>query len=108
MSLQLKEANIIIRSQHPLDNHVVETWIVFNGECHSLSNLLILPADDIFEYISMNEKFCILIGISLKFVPKGPIGNKSALVQVRAWHRTGDKPLPEPMLTQSIDAYMQH
>ena len=25
--------------------------------------------------IFMNEKFCILIKISLKFVPKGPIGN---------------------------------
>ena len=34
------------------------------------------------------------------FVPKGPIDNKSALVQVMACHRIGDKPLPEPMLTQ--------
>ena len=30
----------------------------------------------------MNEKFCILILISLKLVPMGPIDNKSALVQV--------------------------
>ena len=37
-------------------------------------------ADDILKYISMNEKFCISIRISLKFVPKGPIDNKSALV----------------------------
>ena len=29
----------------------------------------------------MNEKFCILIQISLKFVPKGLIDNKAALVQ---------------------------
>ena len=29
----------------------------------------------------MNEKFCIFIRISLS-VPEGPIGNKSALVQV--------------------------
>ena len=28
----------------------------------------------------MNEKFCILIKISLKFVPKGPIDNNPALV----------------------------
>ena len=36
-------------------------------------------ADDIFKYIFMNEKFCILIRISLKFVPtEGPISNKSA------------------------------
>ena len=38
--------------------------------------------------------------ISLKFIPKGPIDYKSALVQAMAWHRTGEKPLPESMLTQ--------
>ena len=62
--------------------------------------------DDIFKYIFVNEKFCILIKISLKFVPKGPIDNKTALVQVMAWRRRGDKPLPEPVLTQFIDAHM--
>ena len=56
----------------------------------------------------MNEKFCILIRISLKFVYKGPIDNDSALVQVIALWRTGDKPLPESMLTQFTDAYMPH
>ena len=56
----------------------------------------------------MNENVIICIQISLKFVPKIPIDNKSALVQVMALHRTGDKPLPEPMLTQFTDGYMQH
>ena len=37
-------------------------------------------ADDIFRCIFMNEKFCILIKISMKFVPGGPIGNDPALV----------------------------
>ena len=37
-------------------------------------------ADDILRYILVNEKFCILIKISLKFVPKGPIDNNRALV----------------------------
>ena len=37
-------------------------------------------ADDIFRCIFMNEKFCILIEISLKFVPKGLIDNIPALV----------------------------
>ena len=32
--------------------------------------------NDIFKCILLNEKFCILIPISLKFVPKGPIDNK--------------------------------
>ena len=51
---------------------------------------------------------CILIRISLKFVPVNPIDKKSALVQVMVWRRTGGKPLPEPMLTQFTDAYMRH
>ena len=37
-------------------------------------------ADDIFRYIFVNEKFCILIKISLKFVLYGLIDNKPALV----------------------------
>ena len=37
-------------------------------------------AEDIFRCIFMNEKFCILIKISLKFVSKGPIDNNPALV----------------------------
>ena len=52
--------------------------------------------------------FRISIQISLKFVPEGPIDNKSALVQVMAWRWTSDKPLPEPMVTQFTDAYMWH
>ena len=48
----------------------------------------------------MNENFANLIQISLKFVPKSPIDNMAALVQAMAWRRRGDKPLPEPMLTQ--------
>ena len=39
-------------------------------------------ADDIFKCIFMDEKFYISIPISLKFVPKGPIDNKAALVQI--------------------------
>ena len=39
-----------------------------------------------------SELFLILIEITLKFVPKGLIDNKSALVQAMAWHLTGAKP----------------
>ena len=65
-------------------------------------------ANDILWCIFMNGKFCILIKISVKFVPRGPIGNNSGLVQVMAWRQTGDKPLAEPMLTRFTDAYMWH
>ena len=53
----------------------------------------------------MDENDRIPIQISLKFVPRRPIGNKPALVQVMAWCQTGDKPLPEPMLTQCTDTW---
>ena len=64
--------------------------------------------DNIFRCIFVNEKFCILVKISLKFVPKGLIDNKPALVEIMAWRQIGDKPLSEPMLTQFTDAYMRH
>ena len=65
-------------------------------------------ADDKFKCIFFNENNRIPIRISLKFVPKSPIDNKPVLFQAMAWHRTGNKPLPELMLTQSTDAYMRH
>ena len=40
----------------------------------------------------------IAIKISLKFVPKGPINNNPALVQIMGWRPPGDKPLSEPMI----------
>ena len=65
-------------------------------------------ASNIFNCIFLNEKVWISIKFSLKFVPKGPIKNIPALVQVMAWRRTGGKLLPGPVLTQIIDAYMRH
>ena len=61
-----------------------------------------------FKCIFFYENDRILIGISLKFVPKSQFDNKSALVQVMAWHQKGNKPLSEPMLNWFTDAYMQH
>ena len=62
---------------------------------------------DIFKWIFSNENAWILVKISLKFVPKGLIDNIPALVLIMAWHRIGNKPLSEPMLTRFIDAYMR-
>ena len=57
-------------------------------------------ADDTFKRIFLSENVRILIKISLKFVPRGPINNISTLVQVMAWRRPGDKPLSEPMMVR--------
>ena len=54
--------------------------------------------DAIFKGIFLNENVWISIKISLKFVPMGQINNISALVQIMAWRRPGDMPLPEPMM----------
>ena len=43
--------------------------------------------------------------ISMKFVPKGPINNIPALVQIMAWRRPGDKPLSEPTRTTRTPAF---
>ena len=59
-------------------------------------------------FFFMNEQFLILIQMSLKFIPKVLIDNKSVLVQVMAWRRTGDKPLPKSVIIQFIDACMRH
>ena len=73
-----------------------------------MDKMAAILADDILKCIFMNAKLRILIPISLMFVPKGPIDNKSALVQVMAWCWTGDKPLPVPMLDKFTDPYIQH
>ena len=39
---------------------------------------------------------------SLKFVLKGPINNIPALVQIMAWRRPDDMPLPEPMMVRLL------
>ena len=54
-----------------------------NG-CHS--------PDDNLKRISLNENVWVFIAISLKFVPRGPINNIPALVQIMAWCRSSDKP----------------
>ena len=86
-------------------------------------------ADSILKCIFfLNEKFCILIKVSLKFVPEdaieaarltlvfrrhiikislksvpeGPINIIPSLVQIMAWRRPGDKPLSEPMMVRLL------
>ena len=63
-----------------------------------LNTMAALLADDNLKCIFLNENDKNPIQMSLKFVPGSPIDNKPSLVQVMAWRRTGDKPLPEPMM----------
>ena len=58
--------------------------------------------DDTFKCIFPNKNVRISIKISLKFVPKGPVNNNPASVQIMAWHRSGNKPLSEPMMVSLL------
>ena len=57
-------------------------------------------ADD--KCIFLNENVWISIKILLKFVPKGPINNIPALVQIMAWCLTGNKPISEAMMVNLL------
>ena len=89
---------------------------IFSSCSVLLWELTLLPVDEMaailaydnLKCIFLTENNTILIRISLKFVPKSPIDNKQALVQVMAWCQIGDNPLPELMLTPFTDAYMRH
>ena len=59
-------------------------------------------ADDIFKCIFFKQNIWILMKISLKFVPKGPINKIPALFQIMAWRCPGDKPLPEAKLVSLL------
>ena len=57
---------------------------------------------NILKCIFLNENIWILINISLKFIPKCPINNIPALVQIMAWRQPGNKPLSEPMIVSLL------
>ena len=56
----------------------------------------------------LNENLWISSKISLKYVFHGLIDSMSALVQIMAWRRSGDKPLSEPMMVSLLTYYMRH
>ena len=70
----------------------------------SMDKMATILANAIFKCVLFNEKDKISIQFSLKLVPRSPIDNKPALVQVMDWRGTGNKPFPEPMMTQFTDA----
>ena len=55
-------------------------------------------ADDTFKRIFVNKNVIISIRIWVNFVPKCPINNLRALVQIMNWRRPGDNPLSEPKM----------
>ena len=64
-----------------------------------------ISRQDTFKHIFFNENFTMPIKISLKFVPRAPINNIPALVQIMAWGCPGDKPLSESMMVSLPHIY---
>ena len=89
-----------------LSGHFISNYssLDYSQMCFTISTLRLLRQNvchfpnDTFKCIFLNENIWILINISWKFVHEGRIDNITALVQVMAWHRPGDKPLSEPMI----------
>ena len=88
---------------------VAEYWCVCSQELQHLKFNTLRPrqngchfADDVFKCIFLNENVWILLKISLKFVPKGPINNIPSLVQIVAWRQPGNKSLSEPVMVSLL------
>ena len=72
-------------------------WYLFDLGLHELN---IMPelngrqhTDDIFKMFFLNVNCHNVAKILVKFVPWGSIDDKSSLVRVMVWHRTGGEPL---------------
>ena len=83
--------------------------MTYDTTCYTLSNDTVRPerngrpfADSTLNCIFFKEIYCILIKISLKYVPWGQIDNKSALFQKMACPLAVDKSLPEPTMISSL------
>ena len=106
-------ANIVGKNTQLLRRNGVLTWLhIYHIACLlggvQVSTLNTLRprqngrhfADNILMCIFLNENVWIPIEMSLKFVPKGPISNIPALVEIMDWGCSGDKPLSEPMMVR--------
>ena len=70
-------------------------------EPHWLSMATIFQTffSNVFSWMKMYE---FHLKVWLKFVPKVPVNNIPALVQIMAWRHLGDKPLSEPMMVSLL------
>ena len=74
------------------DEYLDRSWCVSGAEINTSrprQNGRYFP-DGIVKRIFMNKNCVILIKLSLKFIPQGPINIIPALVQIMAWRRLDD------------------
>ena len=61
-----------------------------------------------FKCILLDENDCIVIQVSLSFVLKIPIDDKSALAKLVAWRWAGTKPLSGQKMAKIYDIIWRH
>ena len=99
---QIKE-NIKAPRHWPLWGEVTgDRWISrtkgqYRGKCFHLMTLSWTYCSQRFQIRFLKENICILIQISLNFIPELQTDNKSSLIQVLACCRKGNNPFSEPM-----------
>ena len=94
MGQSTRPSVILVISQLPLDLYHRTHWGRDKRATVSQTTL-----SNAFSWMKMLEfRFKIL----LKHVPKGPINNNPALVQMLGWRRSGDRPLSEPMIVSLL------
>ena len=93
-----------------LDCDYAVTWVILRDTDIRLQPLTYWGRDemDAISQTTFSSAFYwmktyeLRLKFSLKFVPKRPINNIPALVQIMAWRRLGDKPLSELMVVSLL------
>ena len=75
------------------------SWLTlkaWNNSCHF--------ENDILNCLFLNENYCTSVQFPTKFVLRNccPTDNHLALIQMMAWHRTGNNPLPKPVQCSTL------
>ena len=100
---------------YPITNKVYHILLMFICITQTQRVNILMPGQDgrhfpdgIFIYIFSNENAWILVSISLRFVPKGPINNIPSSIQTMVWRRSGDTPLSGAKMALFNDVHMRH
>ena len=104
-----------VKSQTYFDSFIVHLWYTMLAIDHKTKLCLqwhvhaLRPRqhgrkfpDDILNFIFLNENVWISLTIYLTCVRKVRNNNIPSLVQRMDWHRTGEKPLSEPMMVSLL------
>ena len=75
-------------------------WLSLNELTHCGLNKMAANAQATFSAtLTWKKNFIFWFEFHWIDVPEGPVDKKASLVQVMAWHPTGIKPSPKPVMT---------